>query len=297
MYGISEIKLQNQQDSLTNLYFYLCKNILSVAGRNGEGIIRSSVRKLGIHFGEIDRTKLMEHGRKPNLKSMVEGIDRFTDPRFRFCLLRVTQQEIWLEVHTCPIADLMKRKNAADIGLMFCEEYCHAYFKGFSNGKAQSNLSKTLMCEYDNHCRLSVYYRPANLEAEQREKVFDPEKDLKPACLPGHEYKADESLMHRYFCLYQCLYEGAKALAGNEGRCAVAMGLREYAAAEAGDLKKQADATKSQLDEAFIRINFPVPVRRRENGLFHPVLDNEANDLFAVNFYRPFLKYIGGLGE
>lgn len=288
MYSFGEIQFQNQQDCFTDLLLTLGKNLMSVTGRKGEIIIRRAVQNFGLYMGKKVQEKLVEEGKLPNLKELVQQEDTFSDPRFRIFPIRTRQQELWVEVHTCPIADYMKNFDATDIGIMFCEEFCHAFFKGYSNEKAQANLSKVLMGPYDNHCRFSVYYRPANLEAEQREKVFDPDTTTEEAKLPPQNtLHHTEKLQEAYLILFGCLCDTAEEIAGTEGLCAVAMGLRELAGKQRTALEKWAAARRRECDEAFIEENYPVSLKE-EQKILSVYLSEEQEKLFRENFLARF---------
>jgi hypothetical protein len=297
MYSIEDIKFQNQQDCFTYLFYYLSRALLGVLGRKGEEAVRGAVKTFGAALGERARQNLTAAGYKPNLKELAErGADCIIDPRFRFHPIRATEQELWLEVLTCPMADLWRRLDAGKLGLMFCEEYCHAYFGAFSEGIAQTNLSKILTCPDDNHCRLSVYYRPANLDAEKRAQVFSLYREPPAAELkrPDGEGPAG-GMKYRYYLLYQSFYDAAEE-AGEEGKCAVAVGLRELAAAQAEELRRHADETRRKLDGSFIRENFPGALEKRTDGLYDACLSEQANRCLDVNFCRLFLDRLELLG-
>lgn len=288
MYSYGEIQFQNQQDCFNGLLLLLGKNLMSVMGRRGEVIIRKAVQSFGFYLGKQARETIAAGGKLPNLKEVALREDQFVDPRFRFLPIRVRQQELWVEVHICPIADYMKNHGGADIGLMLCEEFCHAFFYGYSDGKAQANLSKTLMGPYDNHCRFSIYYRPANLDAPQREKVFDPDTTLEEASLPPQNtLHHTESLEEAYLILYGCLYDSAKEIGESEGLCAVAMGLRELAVWQREMLEKWAKARNRQCDEAFIYENYPVSLKEEER-ILSVYLDEEQEKFFRENFLKRF---------
>lgn len=288
MYSYGEIQFQNQQDCFNALLLTLFRNLMSVMGRKGETIIRRAVQNFGFYLGKKAEEKITAEGKLPNLKEAALQEDIFIDPRFRIFPIRVRQQELWAEVHTCPIADYMKNQGASDIGLMFCEEFCHAYFKGYSGGKAQANLSKTLMSSFDNHCRFSIYYRPANLDAADREKVFDLNTTQEEAVLPPRGMlHSTESLQEAYLLLYGCLYDMAEDIGGMEGLCAVAMGLRELAGNQKAALEKWAEARRRECDEAFIEENFPVSLRDGQK-ILSVYLDIEQEKFFRENFLSRF---------
>lgn len=288
MYSYSEIPFQNMQDCLTGLFLTLGNQIMEVMGRKGETVIRKAVQRFGVSLGEEVREKLKQEGKRQSLKELAEQEDLFLDPRFRILPIRTRQQELWAEVHTCPIADYMKAQGGTEIGLMFCEEFCHAFFKGYTDGKAQANLSKVLMGSFDNHCRFSIYYRPANLEAEKRDQVFDLKTTELEADLPDQKLLHNtEWLQKLYLRLYASLYEEAEALGGQEGICAIAMGLRILAVKQKEDLEKWAGARRMACDAQFIENNYPVQLEEEKN-IFSSHLNENEEKLFRENFLKRF---------
>ncbi len=288
MYSYTEIPFQNMQDCLSSLFLTLGKQIMEVMGRKGETVIRKAVQSFGVSLGEETREKLKQEGKRQSLKELAEQKELFLDPRFRILPIRTRQQELWAEVHTCPIADYMKAQGGAEIGLMFCEEFCHAFFKGYTDGKAQANLSKVLMGAYDNHCRFSIYYRPANLEAGKRDQVFDPETTEQEADLPDQRLLHNTEWMQKlYLRLYASLYEEAAQLGGREGICAIALGLRRLSVKQKEDLEKWAQARRMTCDAQFIENNYPVRLDEEKN-VFSIYLNEEEERLFRENFLERF---------
>lgn len=288
MYSYTEIPFQNMQDCLSSLFLTLGKQIMEVMGRKGETVIRKAVQSFGVSLGEETRDKLKQEGKRQSLKELAEQKELFLDPRFRILPIRTRQQELWAEVHTCPVADYMKAQGGAEIGLMFCEEFCHAFFKGYTDGKAQANLSKVLMGAYDNHCRFSIYYRPANLEAGKRDQVFDPETTEQEADLPDQRLLHNTEWMQKlYLRLYASLYEEAAQLGGREGICAIALGLRRLSVKQKEDLEKWAQARRMTCDAQFIENNYPVLLDEEKN-VFSIYLNEEEERLFRENFLERF---------
>lgn len=288
MYSYTEIPFQNMQDCLSSLFLTLGKQIMEVMGRKGETVIRKAVQSFGVSLGEETREKLKQEGKRQSLKELAEQKELFLDPRFRILPIRTRQQELWAEVHTCPIADYMKAQGGAEIGLMFCEEFCHAFFKGYTDGKAQANLSKVLMGAYDNHCRFSIYYRPANLEAGKRDQVFDPETTEQEADLPDQRLLHNTEWMQKlYLRLYASLYEEAAKLGGQEGICAIALGLRRLSVKQREDLEKWAQARRMTCDAQFIENNYPVLLDEEKN-VYSIYLNEEEERLFRENFLERF---------
>lgn len=288
MYSYTEIPFQNMQDCLSSLFLTLGKQIMEVMGRKGETVVRKAVQNFGVSLGEETREKLKQEGKRQSLKELAEQKELFLDPRFRILPIRTRQQELWAEVHTCPIADYMKAQGGTEIGLMFCEEFCHAFFKGYTDGKAQANLSKVLMGAYDNHCRFSIYYRPANLEAGKRDQVFDPETTEQEAELQDQKLLHNTEWMQKlYLRLYASLYEEAAELGGQEGICAIALGLRCLAVKQKEDLEKWAQARRMSCDAQFIENNYPVLLDEGKN-VFSIYLNEEEEKLFRENFLKRF---------
>jgi hypothetical protein len=70
------------------------------------------------------------------------------------------------------MADLWNEMGGKSLGRIYCEEFHHAMFNAYAP-KAQVNLSQTLTQDGDNHCRFSVYLRPANMDFDERKLAFE----------------------------------------------------------------------------------------------------------------------------
>lgn len=258
MFSIDEIPYQNQQDCFTMFYTCLADAVTRTLGRSGEGVVRRAVQAFAGGIGADACQAIIKNAQQPNLKTLVEqGADCFIDPRFRFLPLRATEQELWLEIHTCPMADFWRLHNKEPLGQIYYEEFFAAYFQAFSGGVAQCNLSKTLTCRFDNHCRLSVYYRPANLPASRRAQVFTLTCQPPSASLVRPAFPTGESGMgKRFYRLAASFYQEGEA-AGEEGLCAVALGLRDAAVQIAALLRHQAEARGTVADQDFMLHNNP----------------------------------------
>lgn len=286
MYNIHEIKLQNQQDCISLLYLCLASELLSLCGRRGEEAVQKAVRRYGETRGASARKRLELAGIPANLKNLADGEnDCPVDPRFRKAELARTEQVHLWEVYTCPMADLWKRMQGAQIGRLYCDEYCRAFYHGFSDGAAQANITDMLTCPRNNHCRFSVYYRPSNIEEPSR--IFSsldtrtPELTEPIWSVGGNE---SGSFGRLWFLLFHCMAAQAEELLENEGLSAVALGLRRLAREQAAELRRHAADTKTSLTDKFLAENFPISIR--SGGETEKELCSEKESrLLQANFY------------
>jgi len=296
VYNIEEIKSQNQSDCWSMMYIFVASSIREVCGRDGEGAIREAIRRLGATVGETARKKIAEDRLATNIVSLFRyGFNPVPDPRFRTLVLKEEEQVRLWEVHTCPFADLWKEYGAKDIGHLYCEEFYHSSIRAFTKGKGQTNLSKSLTHKGDNHCRFSVYFRPANLDPVHRAESFPGE------C--GEQNKADEpvlkphgaeiSLEEKWLFTYVYLMETATERFGAEGSCAVALGLRKLALEMAKVMRIHASATGKTADGEFLKHNFPIPLDVVNETFWKTGNRNAAKTLLDFNFIRIFREEMG----
>ena len=295
MYNIDEIKVQNQQDCWSMMYMYIARGIMDVCGRAGEGVIREAVRRYGMDRGAAMKERLEKAGFKTNLKTLFTiGSDCTVDPRFRENLLREDEQVRLWEVYTCPLADFWKEYGEEDLGHYFCEQCTHACVKAFTDGKAQTNLSKKLT-HGNNFCRFSVYYRPANLDPDKRGASFaefDPGyQEPDPSVLKPVEAKASINL--NMLKLYYYLLEVATERFGNEGASAVAQGLQGFAEDCAEMMKVKAEHTLKQPDAEFLGLNFPMALCSDEEPFWKDHDKYNAKKIMDSNFYAIFNQALG----
>ena len=257
MFTIYEIEQENQQSVFPRLFYFLAKNIVATCGRGGEGAVREAVRDLGAKHGRELRGAHRNAGLKQNVKCYQCASDEATDTRKRQCVSILDEEVCVKEVYTCPWADIWQRYRCSEIGRWYCEEFEKAKFEAYTGGKGQMHLSQLLTEERNNHCRLAMYYRKANLTEKEAAEVFTENR---------HTPAREDDRTERFYrpagelCreLYYAMYDAAARKFGDEGRCAVAAGLREFAADAITVLRDQARRTLHHCDAAFAKANFPL---------------------------------------
>lgn len=295
MNTIHEIGLQNQQDFWAMLYMYVGRSIMDVCGRRGEKAVRQAVRRMAEERGRKLGRSYRERGIKTNLETLFAGGNHCSeDPRVRMEVLRQDEDiRIW-EVYTCPMASLWLDGGAAELGNMYCEENQHGLVRGFTGGIGQLNLTKKLTCHRtngcraDNYCRFSSYYRAANCGEEQcRESFTAPNEEYQP-------YVPEEPAWGRAEINEKCVQtvyymaEAAQEHFGDEGLCAVALGLKALARPAAELVLHNEDATLSPDRAAFLAANIPVSLDPAADPLWECFGGYRARELFEINFLTPF---------
>ncbi|MCD8370152.1 MAG: L-2-amino-thiazoline-4-carboxylic acid hydrolase [Clostridiales bacterium] len=260
MYTYADIKLQNKQDAFSAMFMYVSRSILTLCGvRTGEGIIREAVRRAGRASGRRQLERFQETGVKANLHQLYHsGLDYVEDPRVRSReIFDEEDRQIW-EVYTCPLADFWNRHGEGKLGSFYCEEYQYARILAYTEGKGQLNLSNVLTCPRDNFCRFSAYFREANMTPERAKETF-------AHCDPGYQepetpenVSFDEGIRNMTISVYCHLLETARERCGQEGVCAVAEGLKHWAAQAIEAMQIQALHTLKPLDAEFVEKNFPL---------------------------------------
>lgn len=257
MFTIDEIEQENRQSVFPRLFFFLAKNLTAVCGRGGEGAIREAVRETATKRGRKLKAAHRGAGQKQNVKSYQCASDEAADTRKRQRISTLNEEVCVKEIYTCPWADIWQQYRCGEIGRWFCEEFEKAKFEAYTGGKGQTHLSQLLTEERNNHCRLAMYYRRANIAPEEAQEVFTEDR---------HTAAGEADRTDRFcrpdgdLCLafYRALYAAAARKFGEEGRCAVAAGLREFAADAMAVLRDQARRTLRSCDIAFAEKNFPL---------------------------------------
>jgi len=295
MYKIDELEIQNLQDSWSAMYVIMARSVMDTFGRAGEGVLRESIRRFGRDEGLTKRQHHLDNNIKINLKSLFTiGLDCPSDPRFRENLLRLDEQVRLLDVITCPIADLWIKYGEKKLGRIYCEEFNHACVIAYCYDKAQVNISKTLTHDEDNHCRMAMYFRPANVSKELRPKCF---VELDPGCELNEEsvlpnVDAKPGFASRWLKMYYYILEVAEERYGREGRCAIALGLQKLAADAANFMKKRADMTGNVPNAAYILANYPIDTDIDSNPFWEKYDKHSAKELLKINFNRVFKEQL-----
>ncbi|MDR1732719.1 MAG: L-2-amino-thiazoline-4-carboxylic acid hydrolase [Synergistaceae bacterium] len=285
MYNITEIKDQNQQDCLSLLYLHLAGSLAECCGRSAAGTVREAIRRMGRDMGSSLRKKHVAAGVKTNLRSLYGvGLEYRTDPRMYEEVLADSEEVCLWEVRTCPMADLWNRAGAGEIGLWYCEEFQRGLVTGYTGGRGQMNQSTFLTCRRDNHCRFSAYLRAANLDGEQRRESFPfPGEETGPSAPPLKDATFAEGIGLQFIKMYGCLLEAARERHGDEGVCAVALGLRRLAGEVTPLMKLHAAHTREVCDEAFLRLNFPIAPDVSQDPRWLDCVDPDAPRLMQIN--------------
>ena len=289
MYTYTDIRLQNKQDAFSAMYYYVSTSILNLCGaRAGEGIIREAVRRAGQASGEAQLARLREAGVKVNLHSLFHcGSDLVEDPRTRRkTIFDEEDRQVW-EVHSCPMADFWNNRGAGRLGSFFCEEYQRARVLAYTEGVGQLNLSRTLTCPNDNACCFSSYFREANMSpARAKDSFAHCDEGYKAPAAPADD-SFDDSVRNLTVSLYYHLWETARERRGQEGVCAVAEGLKQWAAQAIDALASQAQRTLMPLNQEFIEKNFPLPVDAAADPTWQLYPDSGARDLMQALVLTP----------
>ena len=295
MNAYHELAQQNLLDGWAMTYMDLTDSIMKTLGRSGEGIIREAVRRYGSDCGLQYQTLCLAHNIKTNLDTLFspENHDWF-DPRFRYQLQRCEEECFINEVITCPIADFWALNGGKEHGRWFCEEFYHAMASAYCYNISQTNISDTLTHDGDNHCRFAIYMRAACLEKEKRPQSyarFDPDGP-KPSPLPRPSPK--QRLEYNSLLLYYKLLEVGVERFQDEGRCALALGLRALGQDAAAYIKRRAQNTGNPPDLGYAEANFPIGPQSEHSVFWDTHPDHEAKELLSVNMLRILKEELAG---
>lgn len=279
MNNIEEIKGQKQFDCFINMYARIAVSLLE-NGKRGERAVREALIKYGEDRADRLRKQHIEEGIKTNLKSLCQEENCCgEDPRFyKRSVKDTTEVQIW-EVYSCPMEHMWRTLGCQKAGRLYCEEGIHAMVRAYTCGKGQANLSNLMTCERDTFCRFSLYYRPANLDGEQKERSFG--QDSTALVVPSY------NINDNFIRLYYFLVSSAKEILGQDGICSVAAGLKRLCEDLSGELKKEAAHVDRKLDERFMEDFFPLKLEPEKEILWERYSDNDAEKLLSVNLIQP----------
>lgn len=170
-----KIPCDNQaQDRWARFYLTAAEAVCRRFGLPGRAAVRDAVRMYGESLGRQRRSFLLENGRKPHLDNLFDnGGPLPCGERTEKEWIRSCPQEVFVNIGACPCAACWNAAHGAEIGKIFCEEFYPAYIFAAVSAKAQVNVGRELVNEGDTFCRISVYFRPANLPVEERGFYFD----------------------------------------------------------------------------------------------------------------------------
>ena len=298
MNTIYEIPVQNQQDFWSALYMYVGKSIMDICGRHGEAAIRDALYGIAEEEGTMFLEACRVQGIKPNVHTLYElGCGCSGDPRMRIEVLNDEEQERLWNVYTCPLSDLWRDAGERYLGNLYCEENQLGLIHAFTQGKGQFHLGKKLLCHRDNgcrpdnHCGMSVYYRAANVDYEQCTACFSMEGKPTVEKLAPLETQS-ERLTRKTVQLVCRIAASAQKFFGNEGLCAVALGLRALVKPTADMLFHDAKMTLCDDLALFAEQNLPLNLDVEEDPTWEKYGDAQGRSLFAVNFALPLKKIL-----
>lgn len=279
MYSLAETPRRNQHDCWPRLFLLLSRSLQERCGWSAERSVREAVRRMEERRGDELRKQHIAAG-KADLQALYSiGPDSLNDPRFYADVHTETDEmRIW-EVRTCPNAAFWSRMNSTEVGSWFCEEYQHAFLKGYTGGMGQMNLSKRLTCTRDNHCCFSAYYRRAN------------RNELAQADCPADKQSTEDGVLPedgrriRSLCIrtYSSIFETAAEQLGDEGIQAVAVGLRAFSDASADALLIQAERVGSRCDRLFVAEHFAFNLDMDKEPMWNAYAPHEAQRMFLDN--------------
>ena len=207
-----KIPCDNQaQDRWSYGYLAMAGALCEQFGLPGRAAVRDAVRLYGSVLGRRRREFLEKNGRKPHLANVFDHggplpCGERTDKEW----VRTSAQEVFVNVSSCPCAACWNAAQGAETGKMFCEEFYPAYLFAAASPAAQVNVGRELVNEGDTFCRLSVYFRPANLPEEERGvyfEEFDPSHHVPRGPCPGDGFDYPESLSLLLDCFVRCAGE------------------------------------------------------------------------------------------
>jgi len=251
MNTIYELQAQDLCDSWSLFYFALAGEVLKT--NLGEDRLRAIVRGYGKKVGEAELASMRKRGLKPNIENFyLHPAHRFYDPRLLVEKQRLNEQVALFNVVRCPFAHIARLCGCDFAAKIFCEEFTQACTLAFTGDVSQANLSELLTEPRDTHCRISVYFRPANSSPEQVKECFSEWKETMHAAPSEQDLSAAPAIWSKSA---QLLLEAFMELAPET----VGTALKNAAVSLADFIKKRAIATKNDLSCDFASAHCAVP--------------------------------------
>jgi hypothetical protein len=285
----------NYQDIWSKLYYHLARGLVGEYALDGEIVLRKAIRDYGIIRGKALREKHCRAGLKLNLYNLFTYYDLPNDPRFRRNKISLTPQQRLSETLVCPIADLWSQMDGGkSLGRIYCEEFHHAMFQAYAP-RVQVNLSQTLTQDGDDHCRFSVYLRPANMDEEERRASFAEGDD---ANLSSHRHAylvPDHRSGFGALCarLYYSVFNATRGRFGQPGVEMLKRATKEFADDVFAFLREKASSLGQTLDAQFVRDNCPID--SLESGQLAGVWEDFADLEPEIVFISQFVKVLDEL--
>lgn len=281
-----ELQIENYQDSWSKLYLHLAKNITETFGIEGEVALREGIRNFGIDRGDALREKHKETGLKINLYNLFTYGDLPGDPRFRRNKINLNPQERFSETLVCPIANMWIDMNEKKLGRIYCEEFHHAMYGTYAK-KAQINLGQTLTQDGDNHCRFSIYLKPANMSEDERKnsfEEFDPEynhENIKEYNMPN----ARDGFNMLCIKIYYNLVSTVLSKFGDEAIDPIKKATKDFAADIIKLLEEKSEALAQNMDKKFFEMNCPINMDINKDKTWDLYTNQTQKKLFEECFY------------
>lgn len=207
------------QDKFAKTYIRIAKKFEEKFGLKGRIAIREGIKKFGCILGDKRRKQLIDARQKVNVETVMTGGGPLpcglrTDKEW----IHLNPQELFVNISSCPYADIWKKENACRLGEMYCEEFYLAYYKAALGDKCQVNVGERITYEHEpiyHRCRLSIYLRPANMPPQARKMAFEEFDPLyegtRQICYEEYDYNKMLELM------ITCLIEESQKVLGLDG--------------------------------------------------------------------------------
>lgn len=208
--------IQTPVDSWAMLYCEIGAALNRSFGAAGRSVLRQAVRDYARERGQRRRRELEQEGCDIDLNTLFSvGSDFPMDYRLRCESICLEDQRLLANVAYCPMADIWNRLNNSEIGVIYCEEFYHAYVKGALSSKCQVNVTQMLTHSWDNICRFSFYCRPANLEDKPDKTCLDRQEVIE---YKNREKDVKDLVSAQWSLLFAACYRNVVQVLGEEGQ-------------------------------------------------------------------------------
>ena len=255
MNSISELSVQNASDCWSQLYFALAGSVLKWHGKPGEKFLRETVREYGKKVAVQIKDDLTSEGKLWNLKTLFSS-NRcgLADPRIQLECQQLSESVALLNIFSCPFSNMALKSHSEWTGQIFCEEYLHALMDEYSSKTAKTCISDILCNPEDDHSRIAIYLRAANMPIDLRQKCFTAEPGT-TISFPVKQLNVTLCTWHANTLINAFLEICTQYLGEESALVVIAQGLKVAASASSEFLKTQAERSGRSPNAEYLKQN------------------------------------------
>ena len=128
---VSESDIAEFGDLWSLMYYTFAKEMVDSFGEKGKEALIRAVKNYGKARGERLRKRHEEQGLPINLRSLFEHYDLPGHPGTEKTRTQFTDDKLVSYTYKCPYEQIWRAKNGADLGLVYCQYFHHAFWQTY----------------------------------------------------------------------------------------------------------------------------------------------------------------------